>query len=371
MIPPTTIADGAGVPIPTTAEVITPAVPINILSDCSSKYEDESDYGPDTEEELDAYTILYDKEDEHVTFFRDLVPETVEGLESMVFSQKDLDTLKEKEQNLRNKEDSNYFRSKISDASLYEQIKESMAPYLQDDKIKMLAHPWSTQLNEAMNNSVASNAPKTKNFCGTTSLLTRVGISGAVMALGYEEFWTRVFTELNLEMDSVFRGTLRTRDVKKDAKRVRQRSKQGKIKRREKYYATMAQSHTEQMNDAKTGNTYGSGVALKEATKKAKETLTAAARNPKDCPKELQRCSYHHPLYCTALGHTAASSLLCAMKKKTKEERKVISDHIKKLRIEEELVIVQDTGKSRQYVFFVLLWHIIKSIPSRKPSNFV
>ena len=69
-----------------------------------------------------------------------------------------------------------------------------------------------------MNNSVASNAPKTKNFCGTISLKTRVGISGAVMALGYEEFWSRVFKELKLEMDSVFRSTLHSRDRKKNAK---------------------------------------------------------------------------------------------------------------------------------------------------------
>ena len=157
-----------------------------------------------------------------------------------------------------------------------------------------------------------------KNFCETISLKTRVGISGAVMALGYKEFWTRVFTELNLEMDSIFRSTLWARDIKMRAKRVSQWSKKVKIKQREKYYSLIAQSHIEQMNDAKTGNTYGSGVALKDATKKAKETLTATVRNPKNCPKELQRCAYHHPLYCTSLGHTTALSLLCAMKKKTK-----------------------------------------------------
>ena len=101
----------------------------------------------------------------------------------MMFSKKDLEKLKEKEQILRNKEDGKYFRSKIADASLYEQIKEAIAPYLTDDKLKMLAHPWSIQHNEAVNNLVTSNAPKTKNFCGTTSLKTRVGILGAVMSL--------------------------------------------------------------------------------------------------------------------------------------------------------------------------------------------
>ena len=94
-------------------------------------------------------------------------------------------------------------------------------------------------------------------------------------------------------------------------------------------------------------------MALKEAKKKAKETLSATARNPKDYLKELQRRAYHHSLYCTVLGHTTLSSKACTMKQKSPEERKVILDHIKTLRIEEELILVQDNGKSRQYVFFV------------------
>ena len=62
--PPTTDVDGAGVPILTTAEVINPATPpINILTDDSSNYEDKYDYSSDTEEELDTYTKLYEKED--------------------------------------------------------------------------------------------------------------------------------------------------------------------------------------------------------------------------------------------------------------------------------------------------------------------
>ena len=55
------------------------------------------------------------------------------------------------------------------------------------------------------------------------------------------------------------------------------------------------------------------------------------------------------------LGHTTASNKACAMKQKSQEERKVILDHIKTLSIEEELKLVQDNGKSRQYVFFVLI----------------
>ena len=230
-----------------------------------------------------------------------------------------------------------------------------MAPYLDDDKLRMLAHPWSTQRNEALNNSVASYAPKNKSFCRTTSLKTRVGIASAVMVLGYEGFWTRVFEELKVDMDDNFRTTLRRRDTKKRKKSAKQRSKEGKIRRREKYLAAFTQSHKEQMHDAKTGKTYGSGIALKEAKKQAKERLTAAVRNPKGTKKELLRCPYYHPLYCSKLGHTAASSKDCAMKAKSKEERKIIMHDIKRMVIEEELRDVQENGMLITLCIFVPL----------------
>ena len=148
---------------------------------------------------------------------------------------------------------------------------------------------WSTQPNEAMNNSVAAFAPKTKNFSGTLSLRTRVAIAAGVMALGYEIFWTQVLDELGIEMDAVFRSSLQSRDRKKDKKRKRQKSKVGKLKRRKTDIEKFADSHKEQMEDARTGKTYGAGVALAQATKQAKDKLTAAARNPKGTPKELQR----------------------------------------------------------------------------------
>ena len=121
-------------------------------------------------------------------------------METMVFSVTDLDALKEKEKNLRAKEDSKYFRCKKADSKLYKQLCEAIAPYLTDEKLRMLNHLWSTQLNEAMNNSISSYAPKTKTFCRTMLLLTRVGIAAAIQALGYLEFWTLVFTELGIDM---------------------------------------------------------------------------------------------------------------------------------------------------------------------------
>ena len=65
----------------------------------------------------------------------------------------------------------------------------TVAPYIVTDNLDILMHKWFTQLNEAMNNSVAAYAPKIKNFSGTLSLKTRVGIAAGGLALGYYSFW--------------------------------------------------------------------------------------------------------------------------------------------------------------------------------------
>ena len=96
------------------------------------------------------------------------------------------------------------------------------------------------------------------------------------------------------------------------------------------------------MDDARTGETYGDGVALAQATKTAKAQYTAAKRNPKEIAPEQQRCSYHHPRFCTLLGHSTASSKQCFAKTKTNEEQKEILAIIRKWQIEEELAVQAD-----------------------------
>ena len=94
-----------------------------------------------------------------------------------------------------------------------------MAPYLAPKQLKMLMHNWSTQINEAMNNSVATYTPKIKKISGTLSLKTRVRIASGALALGYFSFWSWVFDALSLTMDSVFESALKSRNKKKSQKR--------------------------------------------------------------------------------------------------------------------------------------------------------
>ena len=82
------------------------------MSDDSSKFSSGSE-ASDSDDDIDTYKGRYTKEDDNIKFFRDLVLDSIGGLETMVFSTTDLVTLKEKEKLLRAKEEGKYFCSKL------------------------------------------------------------------------------------------------------------------------------------------------------------------------------------------------------------------------------------------------------------------
>ena len=143
-------------------------------------------------------------------------------------------------------------------------------------------------------------------------------------------------------MDSVFGLSLKARDAKKDKKRKRQKSNKGKLTRRKIELAKFTDGHKEQMEDARTGKTYGADVALTQATKIAKAKHIATKQNPKGTAPENMRCPYHHPMFCAIMGHNAASNKSCFAKHKTIDKLKVILATIKRLQIEVELAVQAD-----------------------------
>ena len=65
-----------------------------------------------------------------------------------------------------------HYRSMIEDEDLYHQVLDALAPFMKEDMLKMLWHEYDTNVNEAMNRSVSSFAPKDRTFCRTMSLET-------------------------------------------------------------------------------------------------------------------------------------------------------------------------------------------------------
>ena len=95
----------------------------------------------------------------------------------------------------------------------------------------MLHHLYDTHKNEAMNNSVAAYAPKSKTYSLTDSLLVRIAIASGVQILGYEKFWSGLFTAFHLDVDINLYHLLRQRDTKNTKRKVRDGTKTGKITR--------------------------------------------------------------------------------------------------------------------------------------------
>ena len=148
----------------TATEVINPAASATVAttadSDSNSRLYSASSCA--SEENFERYQLEFEEEDEDLLFFKNLCTEVTDnGLETMVFSVTDLDTLK-KEKNFSAKEDSKYFRCEKANSKLYKHICEAIAPYLTNEKLCMFNHLWRTQLNEAMSNSISSYAPKPK-----------------------------------------------------------------------------------------------------------------------------------------------------------------------------------------------------------------
>ena len=81
---------------------------------------------------------------------------------------------------------------------MYKEILTLYQPYITPEALEQLAHPFHTQCNEAMNQSVSCFAPKGKTFSKTESLDTRVAIAEGVQVLGYEFFWELIYADFDL-----------------------------------------------------------------------------------------------------------------------------------------------------------------------------
>ena len=74
--------------------------------------------------------------------------------------------MKNREQVMMERNDRGYYRCKIWDAKLYDEIMGVYSCFINPDITTQLNHVWSTQKNESMNTSLSSYAPNTKHHLG-------------------------------------------------------------------------------------------------------------------------------------------------------------------------------------------------------------
>ena len=127
--------------------------------------------------------------------------------------------------------------------------------------LRMLNHTHDTQGVEAMNNSIASYAPKGRTFCGTMSLSTRVQIACAVHNIGNLETWTLIYKSFGLDLPLSLYELYKSRDRANFMIKNRQQTRGYKINRKKKDHDKFYSERQRQKADLKAGLTYESGIA--------------------------------------------------------------------------------------------------------------
>ena len=138
---------------------------------------------------------------------------------------------KQKKNGLVERREHGYYRSKNTHQATYAKIFKVYEPYISRDNLEMLKHKWSTHKNEAINKRITSYTPKDKTYCTTTSLVTRVEMTGAVQIEGYHRFWDRVYVKNGLDLDKSLYNQLLDFDEKKQKQNERAATREGELRR--------------------------------------------------------------------------------------------------------------------------------------------
>jgi len=206
--------------------------------------------------------------------------------------------------------DKGYYRCKVQHEIFYKECKTALAKYITPEMLTMLQHNFSTQKNESLNHSVATLAPKGKDYSQSSSLKTRVMLTAGAQIAGHFSLWNRIFSRFQITLDANLIRHLQKKDGNKGKRRLLQKSKEYKSSRSTNRYAKFAEAHRSQLQDAKTGAQYESGVAVKYAKKTLKH---APKRNPEGTLPSEWKCKFHHSKFCLKIGHRNACSDDCCM----------------------------------------------------------
>ena len=93
-----------------------------------------------------------------------------------------------------------YYRCKINDSKMYEQIWNVYEPFTTRERLQESLHPVDTQQNEAMNAFVSKYAQKTKIYGMNISLTNSVMIFVGIGNLTAEQYWGQGYLTLDLTM---------------------------------------------------------------------------------------------------------------------------------------------------------------------------
>ena len=159
--------------------------------------------------------------------------------------------------------DKGYYRCKIRDENFYNECRTAIAKYITPQMLSMLQHEFSTKKNEALNHSVATLAPKGKDYSQSSSLKTRVMLTAGAQIQGHYRLWNRIFLKFKIPFDKNLISHLQMKEKNKRNRQIMQKTKEYKTSRSSNRYAKFSKAHCSQLEDSKTGAQYESGIADK------------------------------------------------------------------------------------------------------------
>ena len=138
--------------------------------------------------------------------------------------------------------------------------------HISKEYLQHCQHSFDTQVNEGMNNSVASYANKGKHYGGTSSLLTRVYISAGIQLVGYHHFWTACLTALEVEIPRQLQVHLLQLDKVKVARYHRDHDFKNKAKRKRLEHEKFTKEYQDWQKDVARNATYASRTGCDDNT---------------------------------------------------------------------------------------------------------
>ena len=246
-----------------TKDIANTITPLTLYYDIES---DSTDYVETDDEDngsTDDETIMMTSEERDDVKYLSIFDNNEDDFDEQVMTVKNVEALKKYEQAMTERTDKGYYRCKVQHEELYNEFMLCYVKYITPDMLKMLMHNFSTQKNEALNHSVATSAPKGKDYSQSASLQTRVMLTGAAQIAGHYQLWKRLFLKFNLQLDANLIRHLKGKDETKEKKQIEQKTKEYKSRRSTNRYAKFAEAHRSQLDEVKTGAMYESGVAVR------------------------------------------------------------------------------------------------------------
>jgi hypothetical protein len=156
--------------------------------------------------------------------------------------------------------------NKGKEGPAYEQLRKVFDQYANLVQMAYCNHPFDTQTNEALNQSIAIVAPKSICYSSTTSLNSRIALVIGIHNMGHLPFFMLYFHTVGVDMGPTLTSFLSKKHSRKLRKRNYQKKISTKVKRSKQH-----QKQREEVFQDRTDKSYGTGVGLTAGMSKKRE----------------------------------------------------------------------------------------------------